>query len=415
MPPPSERPGPDDDEGRARGERPAVTLRPVIALVLSLVGMSFVLSAVLTWVVRGASRRAGAIDSPGVAGQVKAARRAIPNTGGVGIFLGVALAMGAGLVAAWWGEGWVKSIVSAAAEHLAGARRQTPLALVVLGSLSVLHVLGLVDDRRPLGPFLKLGVMLGLAGVVVGMSDTRLLTMLDARVGGAWLSILVTVLWFAVVTNAMNFMDNMDGLAGGVAAIAGACFLVAALDRGQWFVASCLAMLVGSCAGFLVFNFPWRSQERGGGATIFMGDGGSLVVGFLLAFLTVRTTYTTSPAPGADGEWAWYAVLMPLCVLAVPIYDFASVVLIRVGQGKSPFVGDLQHLSHRIARLGLSRRAAVVVIHLMTLATGASGIALGALTGWRAALAGVQVMAILLALAVFEFARARAGRGAGSP
>src|SRR5262249_21853401 len=124
-------------------------------------------------------------------------------------------------------------------------------------------------------------------------------------------------------------------------------------------------------------------------------------------FLTVRTTYYSTDA----GHW--YAVFMPLVVLAVPLYDFTSVVLIRHAQGRSPFVGDLQHFSHRLADRGLSRRAAVLVIHGLTAVTGISGIALGSLHPWQAALVGVQVVLILILLALFE--RAAPPRAPGAP
>jgi len=137
-----------------------------------------------------------------------------------------------------------------------------------------------------------------------------------------------------------------------------------------------------------------------------MGDGGSLVIGFLLGFLTIRTTYVPEAFAGMPAG-RWYGVFMPLCVLAVPIYDFVSVVVIRLSQGRSPFVGDLQHLSHRLVGMGLSKRASVMVIWGLTLVTGSSGIVLGGLAPWQAALVGGQVLIILGLIAAFEFARSR--------
>jgi UDP-GlcNAc:undecaprenyl-phosphate GlcNAc-1-phosphate transferase len=202
----------------------------------------------------------------------------------------------------------------------------------------------------------------------------------------------------------MNFMDNMDGLAGGVATVAGSIFLVSTLLHGQWFVAACLALLVGACLGFLVFNWP-----RKGGASIFMGDGGSLVLGFLLAFLTARTTYYASPAAPhpVPASSHWYAVLTPLIVLAVPLYDFTSVTLIRLTQGRSPFVGDLQHLSHRLVNRGLSKSAAVIVICGITAITGLSAVFLSDLGPTQAVLVGVQTALMLIVIALFEYASAR--------
>ncbi len=327
-------------------------------------------------------------------GQVKAPARAIPNVGGIGIFLGFTLPIAAGLLAAAFAGVAVANVLPAIAPHMAGIKAQTPNALVLLACLLVLHVLGLIDDRRPLGPFLKLVIMVVPAAAVVTLGQTRLFTFLDHHAGGQWLSVLATILWFVVITNAMNFIDNMDGLSAGVGAIAGAFFLGAAILNGQWFIAACLALLVGSLLGFLVFNFP--------PASIFMGDGGSLVLGFLLAYLTTRTTFL-SEEPGTTAS-AWYGVLMPVIVLAVPLYDFVSVTTIRLAGGKSPFIGDLNHVSHRLVRRGLSKKAAVLVIYGFTAVTGVSGLLLGSLAPWQALVVGGQVLLIFGVVALFEFA-----------
>ena len=257
-----------------------------------------------------------------------------------------------------------------------------------------LHLLGLVDDRRPLGPWTKLVVQSIAALVMILFFDTRLLTMFD-RVSGLsvlapWPSVVITLLWFLVVTNAINFMDNMDGLAAGVGAIASVLFLVAACLNEQWFIAVALALLFGSLIGFLIYNFP--------PASIFMGDGGSLVIGYLLAFLTTRTTFYH----GSDAAGGWYGVLMPLVILAVPLYDLVSVSVIRIRQGKSPFVGDQQHFSHRFVMRGFSRKAAVLMIWGCTLITGIGGVMLSRLESWQAVLVGVQTIVILAFIAIYE-------------
>jgi UDP-GlcNAc:undecaprenyl-phosphate GlcNAc-1-phosphate transferase len=192
-----------------------------------------------------------------------------------------------------------------------------------------------------------------------------------------------------VITNAFNFLDNMDGLAGGVATICAGIFLAAALISGQWFVAAALALLIGALLGFLVFNFP--------PASIFMGDGGSLVVGFLMGLCAVRVTYY-DPQLGS----AWWAVFTPAIVLAIPLYDLTSVTLIRIAQRKSPFVGDTQHFSHRLVKRGLSRPAAVMVVWACTLATGLGGVMIGFVAPWQAALIVAQTAAVVLVLALLE-------------
>lgn len=388
----------------------------MIWLCLLLIPLAMLISLPLTAVMIRLGHRMQTFDSAGVPGQVKAPPRRVPNTGGVAIVWSIITPIAAALCIANYvtvqtdagDPEWVVRLT----EQLPGIRSQTPLAWLVLGCALLLHILGLIDDRRPMGPWVKLAIMaIPPAAVVILFPETRLLMMLDAHVGGPWLSMAVTVLWFLIVTNALNFMDNMDGLSAGVAAIAAMCFLAATMvqPRPQWFVGAMLALTIGACLGFLVFNFRPRrgGREGSGGARIFMGDGGSLVLGFLLAFLTVRTTYYRGEGAALAG--GWYGVFMPLIVLAVPIYDFISVCLIRISQGRPPFVGDRQHLSHRLVRLGLSEGSAVGVIYGLTAVTGLSGIVLGSLAPWQAVLVGVQTIVILLLIALFEYSRARPG------
>jgi UDP-GlcNAc:undecaprenyl-phosphate GlcNAc-1-phosphate transferase len=150
-----------------------------------------------------------------------------------------------------------------------------------------------------------------------------------------------------------------------VAAVCATAFLITALTIGQWFVAATLALLLGAVLGFLCFNFP--------PASIFMGDSGSLVIGLLLGILTVRTTFLPH---GTDWGAGWYAVFAPVIVLAVPLYDTATVMLWRLRHGKSPFVGDTNHFSHRLVARGMSRRTAVLCIYLVTAATSMAAILL---------------------------------------
>ncbi len=379
----------------------------MVVACLALIAVAFGVSLPTTALVRRLGLRLRALDSGGVAGQVKMPPRSVPNTGGVAIFASIALPIVVGLVAVRFAPGMVVSWFPSVSPHLAGIAERTPMAILLVGCLLVLHVVGLIDDRRALGPGVKMVFMVGAAAAITVGSGSRLLTLLDAHVGGPWVSYVVTVAWIVVITNAMNFLDNMDGLAGGVGAIAGACFLAATLahPHPQWFIAACLALLIGGLGGFLVFNAP--------PAKIFMGDGGSLVLGFLLAFLTVRTTYF-DPSDARPEAGAWYGVLMPIVVLAVPLYDFVSVTVLRLMQGKSPFVGDLQHVSHRMVKRGLSRPATVLVIVGLTAVTGMGGIALASLQPWQAALVGVQTVMSLVVLAAFEISSAGAGSGGSS-
>lgn len=374
---------------------------------LSSIAIGLLVAAPATWAARHFGRRLRALDAPGVAGQVKAAIRSVPNTGGVGVFLGVAIPLLAALV-------FGASLLPAELVPQLESRRMT--GVILLACTLGMHVLGLIDDRRPLKAMLKLAVMLALACVCVIWTDTRLLTLLDAPAGGSWASIVITVLWIGVIANAFNFMDNMDGLSAGVGAIAAGFFLAIALLGKQWFVGAALALLVGALLGFLLFNFPFVPRRKladgrtVGGASIFMGDGGSLVVGFLIAVLSVRLTYLVpETTKGWGGGKGWGAVMMPLVILAVPIYDFVSVVIIRLSQGKSPFVGDLQHFSHRLVRHGLSSRQAVLVIYGCVGITGIGALLLPGASDTHAVLVGVQTLLVLVVIALYEYARGQTG------
>lgn len=349
---------------------------------LSLLAAAFLIACPMTAVMRSLANRLGQLDQPG---HRKIHTRPIPATGGVAIFLGLVLPMIALLAAAWAmpHEDWQR-LYPPAAVYVPGVRQVTGGAAALLVALLALHVTGLIDDRRALGPYSKLAIQLLAAALLVVGFNVRVLTLL-----GPVTSALVSILWITAITNAFNFLDNMDGLSGGVAAICSTLFMTAAIVNGQWFVAGSLALLVGALLGFLVFNFP--------PATIFMGDAGSLVVGFTVAVFSVRITWFDSAR-----DVRWWAVLTPLVVLAIPLYDFVSVTLLRMLQGKSPFVGDTQHFSHRLVRKGLSRRAAVMVIWACTLATGLGGIMLGRVEGWQAALIVAQTLAIVLVLGLLE-------------
>jgi UDP-GlcNAc:undecaprenyl-phosphate/decaprenyl-phosphate GlcNAc-1-phosphate transferase len=372
----------------------------VVPAVLLLILLGFAISLPATAAARAIGRRTGALDSPGAAGHTKVLR-SVPNIGGVAIFLGVAFPLAAAITAViLLDDQVVARLIPALTDHLPRLRESLPLAIAMLVCVTVLHVTGLVDDRRSLGPWIKLGVQIAVAFGLAWHFDVRLLTMLDRTLPFApWPSVILTVLWIVVVTNAMNFLDNMDGLAAGVAVVAAGLFMAATLVNHQWFIAATLALLAGSTLGFLIFNAP--------PATIFMGDGGSLVIGFLLGVLTARTTYHDAANPDFALGGGWYAVFMPLVVLAVPLYDFCSVTIIRLLQGKSPFVGDQQHYSHRLVQRGLSKRQAVATIWALTAVTGIGGVMLGRLQAWQAVLVGVQTGLVLLVLAMLEY---RSGR-----
>ncbi len=334
--------------------------------------------------------RLGFVDKPG--GR-KIHDNPKPLGGGVAIFLGFAVPLLGVLIA-------LNCITIAPKPgdrfnaYLSGAVERTPMALCLVGAMLAMHILGLIDDRRALGPYLKLVVQLGIiAAFVIPFREMRILSVLDKQFGThSLISTILAILWIGVITNAFNFLDNMDGLSSGVAAVSATAFLIATLSIEQWFVAGSLAMLLGALLGFLMWNFP--------PAKIFMGDSGSLVIGMVLGILTVLTTYLP---PGKQWGAGWYAVFMPVIVMALPLYDLLVVSALRLARGKSPFVGDTNHFSHRLVARGMSRRTAVLCLYLVTAATAIGGILLPHVNSpFAAALIFIQTLLVLGVVALLE-------------
>lgn len=361
-------------------------LLAVLVLILVLVGL-LIGSAMCAAVVHVSNKR-GWTDAVGAEAH-KQHEHVVPNTGGVAIFWAVILPMIGIMLAAWTVEvpAWPYELQ----RHMPGLRSETLTAALLLAAMIIMHILGLIDDRRRLGPWSKLGVMALTAALLAAAADMRVLLFLDAYgAPGYLLSVALSVVWIVLVINAFNFLDNMDGLSAGVAMILAGLYLIVTLAGGQWFVAGLCALLCGALLAFLCFNLP--------PARLFMGDGGSLVVGLLMAIISVRTTYYN---PAAIDHHR-HGVLMPLIMMAVPLYDFVSVTVVRLRRGSSPFRGDQNHFSHRLVRLGLSKQRAVGLIWLCTLATGMSGLVIGWLEQDMALIVGIQALVILAALALLE-------------
>ncbi|HZI31665.1 MAG TPA: MraY family glycosyltransferase, partial [Candidatus Binatia bacterium] len=171
-------------------------------------------------------------------------------------------------------------------------------------------------------------------------------------------SYIVTVLWLLTVINAFNFMDNMNGLCAGIGAIGSFLFAVMAAANGEYLVAITGFLMCGALVGFLPWNFPH--------ARSFLGDAGSHLVGYLLAVMAVLPHFYTRQNPRP------LAVLAPLLVLAVPLLDLTQVSLFRTLNRKPFWIGDTNHLSHRLTQLGLSRTKAVLVLWLAAAIVGAT-------------------------------------------
>ncbi len=244
---------------------------------------------------------------------------------------------------------WLLSLTWLSREYL----HQSALLTSLLGCGAALFLIGLADDWRGLPPLPRFVAQLAIITLLVySQSDFRLGLLPTSGAASAAL----TVLWIGTMTNAFNFLDNMDGLSAGIAAICLIFFAFAALLAGESGVAVLCLTLFGALGGFLLYNLP--------PASIFMGDAGGLFLGFITSAVAVYLSQIyASISLDPSLNWA------PLFILAVPIYDFLSVNFLRLKSGRPPWVGDKNHISHRLVRLGLSRQNAVLAIYLATVLT----------------------------------------------
>jgi len=280
-----------------------------IALALTLAG--------LPWVQRAAL----ALDLVDAPAQRKVHRTPVPLLGGAGIFLGAIAAV----LIIYRGE-------------------PEPTVIGVLLATTVVALTGLIDDYRPLPAWAKLaGQFAGF--LILAYFGVRVRLPLPEPVDYA-----ITLLWLLGITNAINFLDNMDGLSAGIAAVTTSFILLLALFNGQFLVAALAAALLGACLGFLRYNFP--------PARIFMGDVGSLFLGFLLAVMGIQLRF-----PDNSNFVTW---MVPIFLFGLPIFDMTLVVVSRLRRGLSPNTAGRDHTSHRLVRLGFSPREAVLILYLFS-------------------------------------------------
>lgn len=274
---------------------------------------------------------------------------------------------------------------------------------VALGA-SLIFILGLVDDLCPLPAWLKLLVQLGAVGILI-----RFGVVLSFLPDGFWSTAgewVLTAMWVVGITNAMNFLDGLDGLATGLAAINAAFFTIVALQTGQPYMGFLSVALLGSCLGFLPHNFRLREP-----ASIFLGDAGSTFLGFSLAGIAVM---------GEWGESRLVDIVIPVLILGIPIFDMTLTTLMRVGTGQVRSVGEWlsftgrDHFHHRLLEIGLGRRRAVLTIYVIAVWLGLSALVLKGSTGTDALLVLLQAGIIFFLIGYFmifvEKQYARIGR-----
>ncbi len=296
---------------------------------------AFVLSLLLTPLVRAVARAVGAVDNPG---ERSVHRDPVPCLGGIALYASFAITT---FASGMWDIPSVQGLL--------------------LGGLAIL-VVGVVDDLVDISPGIKLMGQAAAALILVSFG-TRIGWVTNPWGGlivlGYW-SIPVTMIWVVAFANVLNLIDGLDGLAAGIAGIASLTLLLVALRTGQpWLAIGLVAALAGSIFGFLPYNFN--------PAKIFMGDGGALFLGFALAGVS---------ADGLLKSTAAIAIVIPMLVLGVPILDTAFAIHRRWRRGLPVHGADKDHLHHRLLRLGLSHRQAVLTMYGVSVWLGMGALAM---------------------------------------
>lgn len=300
---------------------------------------------VLTRHVRDAAVAKGIVTAPELDRHVHT--EAVPRLGGVAVFVSVMLVLALGVLAAWW-NGTAHFF---APGHMAG----------LLGSAAIIFALGLYDDLRGANAYLKFSVQAVAAGLLYfagyGVEHFDLFSRTHAL--GPALGLPITVFWVLLVTNAFNLIDGLDGLAAGSAFFSTIVIFVISLLRGTFAVSFITIALAGAILGFLRYNFN--------PATIFLGDSGSLFVGFLLSALALA---------GSQKATTIVAIAIPVIAFGLPIADVTLAILRRFLSGKQLFTGDDDHIHHKLLKRGLSQRGAVLTLYGVTAAFGLLSLAL---------------------------------------
>ena len=372
--------------------------KDLITLVVGVLAPSLFFSWTTCFLVRLIAERWGLVDRP--TAPHKRHGRPTPLGGGLAIWFAVVLFFALGQCALWLipDSTQTESRVLGFAlpqlftTHLDGLRARSCDVWAILGAGSVIMVLGLYDDRFRLSWQVRLVVQFTVAilGVVI-FQNWRLTAFLDYP----WVTGLLSVVWIVGLVNSFNMLDNMDGLSAGVAGIAATMLAITLIlvpepgsDSPQLFVVGFLLVLIGSLIGFLWHNRP--------PARLFMGDAGSYFVGFCIAMATSLATFADYRGQSS------HVILAPLCVMAVPLYDITTVISIRLWEGRSPFVADHSHFSHRLVELGFSRGWAVLAIYLMTGICGLAALLLHQVNFLGAFLVILLVACVLALIGVLE-------------
>ncbi len=305
--------------------------------------------------------KTGAMDAPDAR---KVHKKPIPRIGGIGIYAAFMVAMLS-----------VLSFVDVTAEV-----KTEIIGLMVGGSLIVL--VGVIDDYKNLPAKVKLVGQIIAAAVLVIAFDVRIDFITDPfgdYIYTEWLAVPFTIFWIVGLTNTVNLIDGLDGLAAGVATIAAVTIMMVALQQSIMLVAVLTAALAGAAFGFLYYNFN--------PARIFMGDSGSMFLGFMLAGISVI---------GAVKSAATIALIVPILALGLPILDTTFAIVRRYRGGVPIFKPDKGHLHHRLLDLGFTQRQAVLLMYVISALLGLSAVALTEVSNQLAIIIVCVVVVVVL-------------------
>lgn len=323
--------------------------------------ISFIFTFATTPIVRRFAYKIGAVDVPKDKRRVH--KRPTPRIGGLAIMFGFIVAMLS------FNDDWSKEFVA------------------ILVGAGILGVLGVIDDCKALDAKIKFVFQIIAAFVVVFYGDIRISVISNPNVFSQspylvlpmWVSISVSVLWIVFMTNAVNFIDGLDGLAAGVSAIMSMSLVFIAITYHEYSIALMGIALMGACFGFLPFNFN--------PAKIFMGDTGSMFLGYMLSVLSVQ---------GMFKSYAVISFAVPIIMLGLPLFDALFAMLRRMLSGKNPMSADRGHLHHRLYDMGFSQKQTVFILYAISGVLGITSILLSEQRFLRAMLLLICVLIFIL-------------------
>lgn len=327
--------------------------------------IAFAFSFASTPIVTQLAFRIGAVDIPNDNRRMH--KKPIPRLGGLAIIFGFAVAL------------------------LCVSHNLTRGMGATLVGAAIIAVMGVIDDCRDLNAKLKFAVQIIAALIVIFSGNIRITVFTNPNllsdnpylVLPEWLSVTLTVLWIVFITNAVNFIDGLDGLATGVSAIMSVSLVFISVRTGERTIAIIGMALMGACFGFLPYNFN--------PAKIFMGDTGSTFLGFMLATLSVQ---------GVFKSYAVISFAVPLLILGLPLFDASFAMIRRVLTGKNPMTADRGHLHHRLIDMGFSQKQTVFILYAISAVLGSAAVLLAESGALRAIL---LIMCVLIFILITSF------------